>query len=61
MFAESLVSRSLKKGFHRVSTWDLGGEKHLRIWMLILGIVLVSVFSDFGSAVSRFGSLIATA
>ncbi len=33
----------------------------MRIWMLIPGIALVSVFSDFSSAVSRFGSSIATA
>ncbi|MGB7290735.1 MAG: hypothetical protein WBD99_00995 [Thermodesulfobacteriota bacterium] len=33
----------------------------MRIWMLILGIALVSVFSDQGSALSRYESTIATA
>jgi hypothetical protein len=33
----------------------------MRIWMLILGIALVSVFSDLSSAVARYGSTIATA
>ncbi len=33
----------------------------MRIWMLILGIALVSVFSDLSSVISRHGNSIATA
>jgi len=33
----------------------------MRIWILILGIALISVFSDLSSAFPRYGNTIATA
>jgi hypothetical protein len=33
----------------------------MRFWMLILGIAMVSVFSDLSSAISKYGTTIAAA
>lgn len=33
----------------------------MRFWMLILGIAIVSVFSDLSSAISKYGTTIAAA
>lgn len=58
---QALSFRFPKKSCYRVFTWDLGGEEDMKVWMLILGIAIASVFGGLASTISNNGTTIAAA